>query len=72
MTKTPQQLALVLEGVSTKWQANVLQLLATPTSVNVAIDGHGVINPTAFVLSKEQARQLAAQIIELLGPEDTH
>jgi hypothetical protein len=34
------------------------------------MDGHGMIDIPAILLSQSQARHLAAQIIELLGPED--
>jgi len=61
-------LAVVLEGVSAKWQMNVLQVLATPTSVRVPVEGHGIIEPVAFIISQDQARRLATQIVELLGP----
>ena len=62
-------LAVVLEGVSTNWQKNVLQVLATPISVRVMVEGHGTVNPTAFAISQAQARHLATQITEILGPE---
>jgi len=65
--KTP--IAVVLEGVSEKWQMNVLQVLATPTSVRVAMEGHGTVYPIGFLISQDQARQLATQIIEILGRE---
>jgi hypothetical protein len=62
-------LAVVLEGVSTNWQKNVLQVLAAPTSVRVIVDGQVTVNPTAFLISQAQARHLATQITEILGPE---
>lgn len=62
-------LALVLEGVSARWQNNVLQVLASPTSVDVTVDGCGTINTVAYVLSPDQARHLATQIAELIGSE---
>jgi hypothetical protein len=61
--------ALVLDGVSAKWQRNVLQVLATPTSIRVAVDGHGHVDPIAFRVTPTQARHLAKQITELLGLE---
>jgi hypothetical protein len=61
------RLAIVLDGVSEKWQMNVLPILARPTTASVEVDGYGAIDATAFVLSPEQARHLAIQIIELLG-----
>jgi hypothetical protein len=62
-------LAIVLEGVSEKWQMNVLQVLATPTSANVVLEGRGPIDAIAFVLSQAQARHLATLITELLGSD---
>ena len=62
-------LAILLEGVSEKWGMNVLQILGRPGSAEVEIDGQGTINAPAIVLSQSQARHLATQIIELLGPE---
>jgi hypothetical protein len=62
-------LAIVLEGVSSKWDKNVLQVLAAPTSVRITVDGYGAIEPTSFLISQTQARHLATQITELLGPE---
>ena len=63
-------LAVVLEGVSERWQMNVLQILGRPTSAKMKIDGYGTIAARAFVLSPAQARHLATQITELLGSED--
>jgi hypothetical protein len=63
-------LAILLEGVSEKWGMNVLQILGRPASATVEIDGHGTILAPAIVLSQSQARHLATQIIELLGPEN--
>jgi len=60
-------LAIVLEGVSEKWQMNVVQILGRPTAATVKVDGYGTIAAAAFLLSPEQARHLAAQITELLG-----
>jgi len=62
-------LAVVLEGVSPKWQMNILQVLATPTSAPTTVEGHGIVQPLAFRISPDQARHLATQITELLGPE---
>jgi hypothetical protein len=36
----------------------------------VEVDGHGTIEAPAILLSQTQARHLATQIIELLGPEN--
>jgi hypothetical protein len=60
--------ALVLDGVSAKWQMNLIQMLATPTSLRVNVEGHGTVEPIAFVITQEQARLLVAQIIQTLGP----
>jgi len=60
-------LAIVLEGVSERFQMNVLQVLARRTSVRVAVDGLGIVDPIAYVISASQARHLAEQITELLG-----
>jgi hypothetical protein len=65
----PARLAVVLEGVSTKWQMNVLQVLATPVSVQVEVDGYGTVFPIAYSISAEQARMLALQISEALRRE---
>jgi len=62
-------LAIVLEGVSETWQMNVVQALGSPAIATVEVDGYGTIAATAFRLSPEQARHLATQITELLGPE---
>jgi len=62
-------LAVVLDGVSPKWQMNVLQVLATSTSVQTTVDGYGTVDPVAFRISPDQARHLATQITELLGRE---
>jgi len=58
--------AIVLEGITTRWQANVIQLPGALTRTKVALDGYGEIDATALVLSKDQARRLAAEINELL------
>jgi len=62
-------LAIVLDGISEKWQMNVLQVRGCPTSIKVKVDGFGLIEAPAILLNVEQARHLATQIIELLGPE---
>jgi len=62
-------LAILLDGVSGKWGMNVLQILGRPATAKVELDGHGTIFAPAILLSQSQARHLAAQIIELLGPE---
>ena len=62
-------LAIILEGISEKWEMNVLQILGRPISARVEVDGHGTIDTPAILLSQSQARHLATQIIELLGPE---
>ena len=60
-------LAILLEGVSDKWQMNVLQILARPTSTQVTVAGHGTVTAPAFILTPHQARYLAKQIMDLLG-----
>ncbi|HEY7338350.1 MAG TPA: hypothetical protein VH639_25920 [Bryobacteraceae bacterium] len=65
--RTP--LAIVVEGVSAQWQINVIQVLAAPASTPVAVEGYGIVNAAGFSLSPDQARRLAAQILELLGRE---
>jgi hypothetical protein len=62
-------LAIVLAGVSDEWQKNVLQIRGLLASASVTIDGCGAIVATALVLAPDQARHLATQIIEILGPE---
>ena len=67
---TPEfKLAILLEGPSEKWQMNVLQILGRPTSAKVELEGRGTIEAPAILLSQTQARHLATQIIEILGPE---
>ena len=58
--------AIVLEGITTRWQTNVIQLPGALTRTRVALDGCGEIDATALVLGKDQARRLAAEINELL------
>jgi hypothetical protein len=60
-------MAVVLDGVSQRWGMNVLQILARPSSAQVTIEGRGTVSAPALVLSKQQARDLARQIIEMLG-----
>jgi hypothetical protein len=62
-------LAIVLEGVSEKWQMNVLQVRGNPTRVRVMVDGYGAIDAPAITLTPDQARHLATQITEILGFE---
>jgi hypothetical protein len=62
--------AILLEGISEKWQMNVLQILGRPALARVKLDGYGTIDAPAILLTQSQARHLAAQIIELLGPEN--
>ena len=65
----PVALAIVLEGVPERWQMNMLQILALRTSALVRVDGFGMIEAPAIVLTQDQARHLATQITEILGPE---
>ena len=58
--------AIVLEGITTRWQINVIQLRGALTRTKVTLDGYGEIDATALVLSKDHARRLAAEINELL------
>jgi hypothetical protein len=46
------------------------QILGRPGFAKVEVDGHGTIEAPAILLSQTQARHLATQIIELLGPEN--
>ena len=66
--------AIVLRGVSEKWQKNLLQVRGCPTTARVEIDGYGLVEAPAILLTQDQARHLATQIIEILGSEnaDTH
>lgn len=66
---SPTALAIVLDGVSERWQMNVLQILGCPTIEQVNVDGHGTVEALAIRLTQDQARHLATQITELLGPE---
>jgi hypothetical protein len=63
------ELAIVLEGVSERWQMNVLQIRGCPMHVNVKLDGYGTIDAPAISLTPKQARHLATQITEILWPE---
>lgn len=58
--------AIVLEGITARWQINVIQLPGALTRTKVALDGYGEVDATALVLSQDAARCLAAEIIELL------
>jgi len=62
-------LAVVVDGVSEKWNRNVLQIMAAPGRVHVEVAGHGVVTAPAFRLSRNQARRLAAEITHLLDAE---
>ena len=62
-------LAILLEGVPEKWGMNVLQILGRQTSVQVQLEGYGTIEAPGILLSKQQARRLAARIVELIGSE---
>ena len=48
---------------------NVLQVLGRPTYASVEFHGYGTVDAPALLLSQTQARQLATQILELLGLE---
>jgi hypothetical protein len=41
--RTDAALAIILEGVSERWQMNVLQFRGCPASVAVKVDGYGVL-----------------------------
>jgi hypothetical protein len=62
-------LAIVLEGVSEKWQMNVIQILGCQTSARLAVEGHGLIDAPAILLSQDQVRHHATQIAEILEAE---
>ena len=64
--------AIVLEGVSEKWQMNVLQIRGCPTRVKVTLDGYGTVDSPAISLTANQARRLAIQIMEILGRESAN
>lgn len=64
--------AIVLEGVSDKWQMNLLQIRGCPTRVKVVVDGYGTVDAPAISLTANQARHLATQITEILGLETTN
>jgi hypothetical protein len=63
------RIAIVLYEISEQWQRNILQVLGRTTVASVNVDGLGAIAAPAIHLSKEQARHLATQITEILGPE---
>jgi hypothetical protein len=60
-------LAIVLEGVSERWQMNVLQIRGCLTTVKVTLDGYGSVEAPAISLTTSQARDLAIRITEILG-----
>jgi hypothetical protein len=55
-------LAIMLEGVSEKWQANILQILGRPTVAAVTVGGYGTIHAPAILLSQSQARTLQRKL----------
>lgn len=59
--------AIVVEGVSEKWQMNVIQIRGNATLVTVELDGYGAISAPAVSLTRKQALHLARQIIDLVG-----
>jgi len=61
--------AVVVDGVSKSWDQNVVQVMAAPGCVHVAVAGHGVVTASALRLSRDQARRLAAEIAQLLSTE---
>jgi hypothetical protein len=63
-------LAIVLDGVSEKWQCNIVEILGRRTVDAVTVDGYGTIHAPAIILGQRQARHLATQITEILGPEN--
>ena len=63
------KLAIILDGVSEQWQMNVLQISGCCSSIKVSLEGYGIIEAPAIRLTQFQARHLATQITELLGPE---
>ena len=68
--ETPDSaLAIVLEGVSEKWQMNILQIRGWPSRVSVTLEGYCTVDAPAISLTPNQARHLATQITEILGPE---
>lgn len=69
---TATTFAILLEGVSDKWQMNVLQIRGCPTRVKVVVDGYGTVDAPAISLTANQARHLATQISEILGSERTN
>jgi hypothetical protein len=60
------RIAIVLDGVSDKWQTNILPVLGQQTVATLNVEGRGEIDAPAIRLSREQARHLATQITELL------
>jgi hypothetical protein len=63
------RLAFMLEGVPAQWQMNVLQVLAKPAPLQVALEGQGDVDVIGYQITRDQARHLATQIAELLGTE---
>jgi len=61
------RIAIVLEGISEKWQMNVIQVRGNATRIYVELDGHDTINAPAISLTPDQALHLARQITEILG-----
>jgi len=65
-------LAIVVDGASDKWQSNVLEILGRLALVAVTVEAHGTIDVPTIILRQDQARHLATQIIEILGPENNN
>jgi hypothetical protein len=65
------RLAIVLDGVPERWQMNVLQIRGYRTRAKVDVEGYGPVDSPAIRLTPSQARHLATQITELLGPENS-
>jgi hypothetical protein len=59
--------AIVVEGVSERWQMNVIQIRGHATRVTVELDGYGAISAPAVSLTRNQALHLARHIIDLVG-----
>jgi len=49
---------------------NVLHVRGCPTIVKVRVDGKGIVEAPAISLTPDQARHLATQITEIVGPEN--
>jgi hypothetical protein len=63
-------LVVSLEGIPEEGQTTSIIALARPVNAQVNLEGYGSFQARAFLLTKEQARDLAVRITEIVGPLD--